>query len=57
MKFSRLGLDSAMSVQLIVALEAKLGFELSPDVIVDYPTIAQLAAHLAALTARISHPS
>ena len=28
-KFTRLGLDSAMSVQLVVALEEKLGFELA----------------------------
>jgi acyl carrier protein len=46
-KFSRLGLDSAMSVQLIVALEQRLGLELSPDVVVDYPTVEKLAGHLA----------
>ena len=50
-KFSRLGLDSAMSVQLIVALEHRFGFELSPDVVVDYPTVEKLAGHLAALQA------
>jgi acyl carrier protein len=46
-KFSRLGLDSAMSVQLIVALEARLGIELSPDIVADYPTISRLVEHLA----------
>jgi acyl carrier protein len=51
-KFSRLGLDSAMSVQLIIALEQRLGLELSPDVVVDYPTIASLTAHLAAAARR-----
>jgi acyl carrier protein len=51
-KFSRMGLDSAMSVQLIVALEERLAFGLSPDVVADYPTIASLATHLAALCAQ-----
>jgi acyl carrier protein len=29
-KFSRIGLDSAMSVQLAVALEERLGIEMAP---------------------------
>lgn len=50
-KFSRIGLDSAMAVQLILALEERLGVELSPDLIEAYPTIARLSAHLAELCA------
>jgi acyl carrier protein len=48
-KFGRLGLDSAMAVQLIVALEARLGLQLTPDVIGDCPTISRLSAHLVQL--------
>lgn len=46
-KFSRIGFDSAMSVQLILALEERLQIELSPDLIESYPSIARLCAHLA----------
>lgn len=46
-KFSRIGFDSAMSVQLILALEELLGAEVSPDLIESYPTIGRLSAHLA----------
>jgi acyl carrier protein len=46
-KFSRLGLDSAMSVSLILALEEWLGREVSPELVFDYPTIAELSEHLA----------
>ncbi len=45
--FSRLGLDSATSVWFIVALEEWLGVELTPDIVFEYPTIADLAQHLA----------
>lgn len=45
-KFSRLGLDSAMAVQLAVALEQHLGITLEPDAILDHPTIARLVAYL-----------
>lgn len=48
-KFSRIGLDSAMSVQLAAALEERLGIALSPDVIADHPTISQLVAHLSTM--------
>lgn len=48
-KFSRLGLDSAMSVQLAVALEERLGIALSPEAIADHPTISDLVAYLTAL--------
>lgn len=50
-KFSRLGLDSAMTVYLQMDLEDKLGLELSPDNFYDYPTINKLSHHLADLHA------
>jgi acyl carrier protein len=46
-KFARLGLDSANSVYLIVELEEWLGLELTPELIFEHPTIADLARHLA----------
>jgi len=42
------GLDSANSVFLIVELEDRLGLELTPDLLFEYPTIGELARHLAA---------
>jgi len=45
--FARLGLDSASSVYLIVALEEWLGVELTPELTFDHPTLARLARHLA----------
>jgi len=50
-KFTRIGIDSAMSVQLIVSLEELLDTELAPDVIESFPTISSLSAHLAGLAA------
>ena len=47
MTFARLGLDSANSVLLIVELEDWLGLELTPDLLFEYPTIGELARHLA----------
>ena len=46
-KFARLGLDSANSVYLIVEIEDWLGVELTPDLVFEHPTIAELARHLA----------
>jgi acyl carrier protein len=46
-KFTRLGLDSANSLYLIVELEDWLEVELSSEVIFEYPTIAELSRHLA----------
>jgi acyl carrier protein len=46
--FARMGLDSANSVFLIVELEDWLGLELTPDLLFEYPTICELARHLAA---------
>lgn len=45
--FSRLGLDSAMSVYLVMELEDKLDLELSPETLYDYATIDVLSAYLA----------
>jgi acyl carrier protein len=46
-KFARLGLDSANSVHLMLALEEQLGIELDPEMLSEYPTIAALAHQLA----------
>ena len=46
-KFSRLGLDSAMIVYVMMELEEKLDLELSTDDFYDYPTIDDLSRHLA----------
>jgi acyl carrier protein len=46
-KFSRLGLDSAMLVYVMLELEEQLGFELSPDNFYDYPTVNDLSGYLA----------
>ena len=46
-KFARLGLDSAMTVYLLMELEDRLDLELSPETFYDHPTIADLSAHLA----------
>ena len=47
-KFSRIGLDSAMVVYVMLELEEKLGLELSTDDFYDYPTIDELSRHLGA---------
>jgi acyl carrier protein len=51
-KFSRIGLDSAMLVYVMMELEEKLGFDLSPDDFYDYPTINDLSGHLASRQAK-----
>ena len=55
-KFARLGLDSAMTVYLLMELEDKLNLELSPETFYDHPTIDALSTHLAAKTAGQSAP-
>jgi acyl carrier protein len=45
-KFSRLGLDSAMTVYWMLDLEQKFDVELSPDDFVDHPTINRLTDFL-----------
>ena len=46
-KFSRLGLDSAMVVYVIMGLEEKLDIELSTDDFYDHPTVDELSRFLA----------
>ena len=46
-KFSRLGLDSAMVVYVMLEIEEKLDLELSTDDFYDYPTIDDLSRYLA----------
>ena len=46
-KFSRLGLDSAMVVYVMLELEEKLDLELSTDDFYDYPTVDALSRYLA----------
>jgi acyl carrier protein len=46
--FAQMGLDSASAAYFIVELEEWLGIELEPELVFDYPTIADLARHLAA---------
>jgi acyl carrier protein len=53
-KFTRLGLDSAMVVYLMMELEEKLGIELSPDDFYDYPTVNDLSNYLAQRRAILS---
>jgi acetyltransferase-like isoleucine patch superfamily enzyme/acyl carrier protein len=45
--FARLGLDSVGRASFLTALEDTLGAAITPDDMVDYPTIAALARHLA----------
>lgn len=47
-RFTELGLDSATSAYFIVELEEWLGTELAPELVFEYPTIAELAHHIAA---------
>jgi acyl carrier protein len=46
-KFSRLGLDSAMVVYVMLEIEEKLGLELSTDDFYDHPTVDELSRYLA----------
>jgi acyl carrier protein len=45
-KFTRLGLDSAMIVYVMMELEEELDIELTTDDFYDYPTIEELSRHL-----------
>ena len=57
-KFTRLGLDSAMTVYLLMELEDRLDLELSPETFYDHPTVADLSAHLAEkIAARAAQPA
>ncbi len=53
-KFTRLGLDSAMVVYLMMELEEKRGLELSHDDFYDYPTVNDLSRYLAEKQAKRS---
>ena len=44
--FAEMGLDSATSAYFIVELEEWLGIELEPELVFDYPTVADLARHV-----------
>jgi acyl carrier protein len=44
--FARYGLDSSAAVVLTGDLGGWLGQELEPTILYDYPTIAELSAHL-----------
>jgi acyl carrier protein len=45
--FKTMGLDSLMALELRNRLESSLGFQLSATLVWAYPTVAELAAHLA----------
>ena len=45
--FPQMGLDSATSAYFVVELEEWLGAELAPELVLDHPTINELARHLA----------
>jgi acyl carrier protein len=47
-KFARLGMDSALTVSFVLALETWLKTELDPEIVFEYPTISQLAKYLSA---------
>jgi len=51
--FVNLGLDSVSAVTITGDLEQWLGIRVSPTVPWDYPTIRELAAHLAGELARL----
>jgi len=45
--FTQMGLDSATAAYFVVELEEWLGHELDPEIVFDYPTIADLAHYIA----------
>ncbi len=57
-KFTRLGLNSAMTVYLLMELEEKLDLELAPETFYDHPTVDDLSTHLAEkVAARSAQPA
>jgi len=56
-KFARLGLDSAMTVYLLMELEDRLNLELSPETFYDYPTVDALSAYIAEKVAAPGQPA
>jgi acyl carrier protein len=55
-KFTRLGLDSAMTVYLQMELEDRLNLEVTTDTFYDHPTVSELSAFLADTIARTAQP-
>jgi acyl carrier protein len=55
--FPQMGLDSATSAYFIVELEEWVGIELEPELVFDYPTVAELARHIAGLRSAGSNSS
>jgi acyl carrier protein len=51
--FGDYGLDSAFALSLCTDLEAELGILVDPTIAWDYPTIDDIAGHLAEHTGRI----
>lgn len=45
-KLARLGMDSALTVSFVLALEGWLKIEIDPELAFKYPTISQLAKFL-----------
>ncbi|HYS47910.1 MAG TPA: acyl carrier protein [Xanthobacteraceae bacterium] len=48
-KFARLGLDSAMAIFFLTAIEEWLGLELSAEIVFEHQTVADVARYLARL--------
>jgi acyl carrier protein len=55
-KFSRLGLDSGLSVFLLLELEDRLGVTLVPEAFYDNQTVAELCEHIAGIVGRAESP-
>jgi acyl carrier protein len=53
MAFGDFGLDSAFALNLCTDLETEFGIRVEPTVTWDYPTISDIAGHLAAQTRRV----
>lgn len=51
--FGDYGLDSAFALNLCTDLETEFGIRVEPTVAWDYPTIDDIAGHLAAQTRRV----
>lgn len=51
--FGDYGLDSAFTLNLCTDLETEFGIRVEPTVAWDYPTIDDIAGHLAAQTRRV----
>lgn len=55
--FSEYGVDSIVLAELIGKLERELGQRLNPSLILEYPSLQQLAGHLATLGVRVAEPA